>query len=85
MQFPSSPEIGEIHPKTPDDLSASGGRKWEYDGAKWNLMTNPVSDVTFTGQLPIVVEQGSKPGADGVTMDPFVDTSFDVSNLPKLL
>ena len=47
-------------------------------------MTNPVSDVTFTGQLPIVVDQGSRVGDDGSTMIPFVDTSFDVSELPKL-
>ena len=85
MQFPQNPDVGDVHPTTPDDIAASGGRKWEYDGIKWNLMTNPVSDVTFTGQLPVVVDQGSRLDPnDNITLIPYVDTSFDVSGLPKL-
>jgi len=84
MQFPQQPNVNDVHPTTQDDISSSGGRRWEYDGAKWNLMTNPVSDVTFTGQLPVVVDEGTKLDDDGSTLIPYVDTSFDISQLPLL-
>jgi len=83
MTFPSDPNSGDTHPTESSDLAASGGRKWEFDGVKWNLMTNPVSDVTFIGESPIIVDDQSSVSSDG-TILPSVTTSFDISQLPKL-
>ena len=83
MTFPSNPDVGTVYPEDPQDIADSGGRKWEFDGDKWNLMTNPVSDVTFIGESPIVVDDQSLVTSDG-TILPSVTTSFDISQLPKL-
>jgi hypothetical protein len=78
MSFPTNPEINSQHPQ--------GGRIWQWDGQKWVLMSNPVSDIDFRSEeypTPITVEEGFEIGSDGTTV-PFVETGFDITSLPSL-
>ena len=75
MTFPSTPEDNAIHEQN--------GRKWQWDGVKWVLIGNPVSDIDFRGQLPIKVEDYFEDMGDG-TLLPVVESTFHISSLPSL-
>ena len=79
MNFPENPQIG-------DPPHTQGGRTWEWDGQKWVLMGNPVSDVSFRAEedpTPILVKEGFDIQNDG-TVKPFVETGFNIAELPQL-
>ena len=79
MSFPDNPQVG-------DPPHTQGGRTWEWDGQKWVLMSNPVSNIDFRAEespTPITVEEGFEVASDGTTT-PFVETGFDITGLPQL-
>lgn len=78
MSFPVDVDPGYQH--------SQGGRVWEWDGQKWVLMSNPVSEIEFRSEpqpTPITVQEGFDAASDG-TITPFVETGFDITSLPIL-